>query len=375
MYIKFIFLFLLLFILYIIFKIINKKKSDIRYFKCKLDDGKTHFTKILKNTLMVNKIKKSSFKKSNLYLPCKYTTVENELKSYSFDNNKIIFSINGCDNVVSKAKLWTIISSKYGRRKASKIMPETFLTDSDINEFKKRYKKNKLYILKNKLQRKEGIYLTKDYNFLINSEKNGYTIIQDYIKNVFLINNRKLNIRIYTVIICYKNIFNCYIYNNGKCIYTNSDYNYKSKDLHSHITSLDLDLKIYEKNPLTLHELKSYMIKNKLNYDKLWTNVNKCIKKATHAFKKYLYTDEKFKNNLSFQIFGPDIIVDEKLNCFIAEINKGPSMKFELFKDNKLKTNLYLDTFKLIEQFCRTNDIYRFFKNLKGDHKNFIKLI
>ena len=365
-----------LFILFMFIFLFKKSISEnfTSYYKCSGENNKPYFSKVLKNTLKSNKIRYSKLKDSILFLPCKYTTVEKEIKKYSFDKDQILFAVNGCDNIVSKANLWSIILSKYGRRKASKIMPESFLTDSDIESFKKRYKKNKLYILKNKLQRKQGLYLTDNYNFIINSKTHGYTVIQDYVTNVFLINKRKLNIRIYIVILCYQNIFSCYIYNDGKCIYTNNDYDYNSKDLHSHITSLDLDLDIYEKNPLTLKDLQIYMNNNNINYNKLWSNIIKNIKKSTLAFKNKLYTDEKLKNNLSFQIFGPDIIVDKNLNTFIVEINKGPSMQSMLLKDTELKNNLYLDTFKLVHHFCKINKINRLFNKLNGNHNNFIKI-
>ena len=352
----------------------NFSESFVNYYKCNRNNYKPYLNKVIKNTLKSNKITLSTFKSSSLYLPCKYTTVENEIKKYSFNKDQILFVVNGCDNIVSKSKLWSILLTKYGRVKASKIMPESFLIESDIENFKKRYKKNKLYILKNKLQRKQGLYLTDDYNFIINSKNQGYKVIQDYIKDVFLINKRKLNIRIYIVILCYQNIFSCYIYNNGKCIYTNNDYDYNSKDLHSHITSLDLDLDIYKKNPLTLKDLEIYMNSNNNNYNKLWNNIIKNIKKSTLAFKSKLYTDKKLKNNLSFQIFGPDIIVDKNLNAFIVEINKGPSMKSKIPKESELKSNLYLDTFNLVHHFCKINKINRLLNELDGNYNNFIKI-
>ena len=46
------------------------------------------------------------------------------------------------------------------------------------------------------------------------------------------------------------------LYNEGKCIYANKDYDYNSNDIESHVTSLDLDLNIYKNNPLTLNDLK-----------------------------------------------------------------------------------------------------------------------
>lgn len=336
---------------------------------------KTSLNKPLKNAIKTNKLNFSSLQNANLYIPLSYTH-DPLLNKKNINENKSIFYINGCDNIVSKSKLWDHINYKYGRNKASTIMPETFIykKNNDIKIFKKKYIPKKLYILKNKLQRKKGLYLTDNYDFIINGKNNGYTVIQNYIHDAFTINNRKLNIRLYFVIICYKNIFQCHLYNNGKCIYTNNDYDYDSIDLHSHITSLDLNTKIYEINPLTIKDLSSYMSQKKLNFKKLWNNIISNIKNIIHATKHTLYTDNEFKNNLSFQIFGPDVIIDTKLNTYIVEINKGPSMKSVLTKDFELKNNLYLDTFKLIKIFCEKNKINKSFNHIYGNENNFTQI-
>ena len=45
----------------------------------------------------------------------------------------------------------------------------------------------------------------------------------------------------------------------GKCIYTNKDYSTNYNDLESHLTSLNLNSKIYDKNPFSLFDLKKYL--------------------------------------------------------------------------------------------------------------------
>ena len=89
--------------------------------------------------------------KWNLYLPCGYNGVEQELKNIKLSNKKQkIFAINGCDLVASKNNLWALLHNKYGRVGASKIMPETYiLHDSDdMMMFSQNYKPDKLYLLK-----------------------------------------------------------------------------------------------------------------------------------------------------------------------------------------------------------------------------------
>ena len=92
-------------------------------------------------------------------------------------------------------------------------MPETYLLEnsSDMNLFINRYKKNKYYILKKNLQRKLGLLLTKDLNEITNSKNNGFLLVQEYLPNILTINKRKLNIRIYFVVICYEGKYGCYL--------------------------------------------------------------------------------------------------------------------------------------------------------------------
>tara|TARA_Y100000991_G_C21790278_1_gene270988 strand:- start:73 stop:426 length:354 start_codon:yes stop_codon:yes gene_type:complete len=116
------------------------------------------------------------------------------------------------------------------------------------------------------------------------------------------------------------------------------------------------------------------MSQKKLNFKKLWNNIISNIKNIIHATKHTLYTDNEFKNNLSFQIFGPDVIIDTKLNTYIVEINKGPSMKSVLTRDFELKNNLYLDTFKLIKIFCEKNKINKSFNHIYGNENNFTQI-
>ena len=62
---------------------------------------------------------------------------------------------------------------------------------------------------------------------------------------------RKVNLRAYLLVTCHKGITNFYFSKLGKCIYTNKKYTNKFSDMESHITSLNLDQKIYKINPLT----------------------------------------------------------------------------------------------------------------------------
>ena len=184
----------------------NSNDKQISYYQCK----KYVTNPIILEYFEKNKIIKSSNENDwNLFLPCTYNNLEKVLSELKINNNnKYIFGIKGCDMLASKSKLWKILNAYFGRENASSIMPESFVVKSnnDMELFKEKYKKGDVYILKNNLQRKRGLKLSNNYNELVNIDPAKYVVIQKYKSDPFIINKRKINIRAYFTIICYKKI-------------------------------------------------------------------------------------------------------------------------------------------------------------------------
>ena len=53
----------------------------------------------------------------------------------------------------------------------------------------------------------------------------------------------------------------------------------------------------------------------------------------------------KLNSNTTFQLFGMDILLDEKLDPFILELNKGPDMNPKDERDEYFKTKILEDVF------------------------------
>lgn len=321
-------------------------ENFLSYTKC----NKNKNSIILQNILDKNKIKKTDSNKWDIYLPCTYTNVENELKSLLPENNKNkkIFGIDGTDMMVSKNILWKTFFNKYGRKFSSKILPETYILDSkkDMNLFIDNYKKNKIYILKKNIQRKEGIKITNDLNYILKAKYENFVVVQEYIKDLYLLNKRKINLRIYLLIICKNNIIEWYISKLGKCIYTNKDYSTNYNDLESHLTSLNLNSKIYDKNPFSLFDLKKYL--GKKNFNELFKNIIEISKHCKNCFNNLICKNSNLKDNIRFQLYGLDFIFDNNYNCYLLELNKGPQMNYVNEEDKKMKKKLYEDIFDLV---------------------------
>jgi len=365
-------------------KNILKLKEDIAYLEKKLDkaddkddDGIEEFTnyfqcskyKPLKNIETVfnkrNISNSDDISKWDLYMPCGYNNVEDELKTIkkqsgnaiSLENRKI-YAIDGCDFLASKNSLWTIFETAIGRSEASKLMPQSFVIGNphDIQQFKKSYKPGKLYFLKKNIQRKEGILLTRDYNEILEEATIGeYKIIQEAVENLYLINKRKINLRIYFLIICKNGTITGYLYKEGKCIYNNKDLNEDIKkltnDREDHLTSLNLDVSIYKQNPETLKQLNKHL--GSYKYNLLWNRIETIFKKLMSSIKQQnlICKQADIAEATRFQLFGADVIFDKKFHPYLLELNKGPSMKYTTETDEAMKIQLTDDIMAMAGTF------------------------
>lgn len=340
-------LIILLVILYIIYIGTKyfKNETFINYYKC----NNRPILGVLNNVLIENDIYKNN-DKWDLYIPCTYTNSDVELNKLSINNkDQSIFAISNCDKFVSKNGLWANLVRYYGKEFLKNYLPYTYITSdsSDMRELQDNFNKNKLYILKKNIQKKQGIKLTNKLGDILNAKYNGYVIAQEYLKNTKTILGRKVNLRVYLLIRCQNDIQNWYIYKNGKCLYSNKKYNSGNiTDLEQYITSSSLKINMYENLPLTLVDLKEYIGLNNYNY--LFNKIKYITTLCKECFKDKICNNKNLKQNLKFQLFGMDFIYDNNYDPYLLEINKGPEMSYINLIDKKLKQNVYNDIFKLV---------------------------
>lgn len=338
---------LLVFLIFILVK--NNKENFTTYKRC----NERKVVGILKNIFDNYNIKETKTNSWDIYIPCGYNKVESELKSILTDNNQQkIFGISGCDSIVSKNSLWNLLEIYYGRKGASKLMPETFIISkpNDMSLFKQKYNKNKIYVLKKNIQRKKGIKITNNLNEILNSHKDKYKVIQEFLTNTFTINKRVMNLRIYLFIVCKNNSTKIFIHKLGKCLYAGKSINNNKFDFDSRITnSYKVEKDFYKNNPLSLNQLRLYLDKRNYDGNKLFIRIIVLLKKMSKAIINSLCNLNSIKSNLKFQLFGIDVIFDEHLNPYILEINKGPDMIPKDEEDRKIKNKVELDMLEKIK--------------------------
>jgi Tubulin-tyrosine ligase family len=282
-----------------------------------------------------------------------YNNVENELTTTPDNTYKFIAGIKGMDYIVGKNHLWHVLQQYYPQDKLLTLVPKTYILltngGNDISKLLEQTKtnKNKIIVFKKNIQRQEGLLLL--YNNEITQDKinkliqDNFVIAQEYLDNPMTINDLKCNLRIYLLLIIKNGKLQTHVYNDGFMYYSQKKYSY-SKDLQVAITTgLQTDRTVYQKNPLTLKDLKIYLGQDKSNI--LFNNINKLIVDIINGTSSVL---SGHSGSVNFSLFGIDVQPDSNLNVKLIEINKSPSLDPKDERDRDLKYNLQEDMLKIV---------------------------
>lgn len=323
--------------------------------------------KVLENIFDMHNIRKSKDNNWDIYIPCSYNNINKEIDKINAINDKQkIFIIDNADQLSGKNMLWINLKNTYGRLKASKLMPNTYLLydKNDIELFKRDFNNQTIYIMKKNIQRQKGLKITNDKNTIINGFKNGYVIVQELLQNPYLIRGRKINMRFYLLIICKKGEIEAYIYNDGFMYYTRTNFIKHSLEENSNITTGYIDRYVYTINPLTHSDFKKYLddntrpkfdteltlnLNNIVISDFVFFRIYKLFKNTINAIKNTICKNIYLDNYITFQLFGADIALSDKLVPQIMEINKGPDLAAKDPRDRELKKNVVKDTLKMLK--------------------------
>ncbi len=332
--------------------------------------------KTLKNTIDSNDMNETQDDDWNVYFPCGYNYIDREINKVnpsSLKPDQRLFIIKNADQLSNKQKIWENLVKIYGRGIASEVMPTTYVlgSDKDMARFLNEYHQNKIYILKKNIQRQKGLKISKDKDEIMKSKYDGYVICQEMLQNPYLIDGRKINMRVYLLFVCQNNDVSAYIYNDGFMYYTKEPFRKNSTEDGPNITTGYLDDRgVYERNPLTQQDFRRYLdnphaygrqlskyeeqlIAN-YNYNKklsdiVFWRIQHLMRKIVMAVKHTVCQGSHIQNNITFQLFGADIALSDKLVPQLIEINKGPDMGAKDGRDGELKRNVMNDIFKILK--------------------------
>lgn len=353
---------------------INRPIKWARNKECKYEVSKT-----LKKILNNSSLQETDKDDWALYLPCTYNNISEEIANISpkMDDQRI-FIINNADELSGKNNIWKNFVKTFGRQGAKQYMPLTYRLDDtmDMINFQKEYNPKKLYILKKNIQRQEGLKITRNKEVILNAHNDNYVIVQELLQDPYIINDRKINMRFYLLLVCKNNDIDAYVYNNGFMYYTKETFIPNSDKIGPNITTGYIDRSVYKTNPLTHKDFKKYLDSDR-NYsdeeinilesnqkisDVVFSRIYDLLKQVVKSVKHTVCIDSHLNKYITFQLFGADVAINNKLIPQLMEVNKGPDTSCKDDKDCDVKTNMVKDILKVIKVLPGENNFIKIFE-------------
>ena len=252
-------------------------------------------------------------------------------------------------------------------------MPDKFILPQDRDIVQEKMKEYNIFNLKE-------IYIVKP---LASTHGKGVRILTDtttvptkgilekYIYNPHLIKKRKYDMRIYVLVTGFRPL-KIYIYDNGLVRFCSEKYTTdadKFNNNYIHVTNYSVSkaLEILHKGEQdidyeikwSLLALKGYFLEKKINFEPIWKKIKDIAIKtilsvcdiSTPSLKAFKLTS----CNL-FELYGLDIILDNKYTPWLLECNINPSLHCDMDVDLKLKSKLITDILNIIGLTPFTHD-------------------
>lgn len=364
------------------------------------DSCKYYMDDTTSNVLKTTNINKAEDqKKAELIFPCGYNNIDDEIKALpnvyqkdTAEGPKRVFIIEGADEITAKNYLWKNILNHHGLAKARSMAPNTYLLTEpekakDVQRMDKDHYPGKMYITKKNIQRQTGLEITDDLD-KIKRNLGYYVLAQELLEDSYLVSGRKINLRVYIVVVCHESDTDVYVFNNGFMYYTKQMFVKGDKNPDNHITTGYVERDVYHKNPLTHKDFMTYLDMNEgdkyhpTNNPRKLTDEEKSIRTQGLKVSKVVFDRiEKliadvfiaFKGKIcrkvdnrgepvpiykdySVQIFGADVAINDQLQPQIIEINKGPDLSPKDDRDGVVKRKLVSDVLEVLGLRSTTNE-------------------
>ena len=251
----------------------------------------------------------------------------------------------------------TMYSVKMGNMPS--FYPNTFLLPEQQNEFDQHYAMhpNSVWIMKpTGGSCGRGIYIAKTKEDIVYEDK---IIAQEYIQNPMLINGYKFDLRFYVAVTSLDPL-RVYVYDNGlvriaTTPYVESRSNYTK--LQAHLTNYSVNKESTNfvetddlandgnGNKWSLHHFWPFIEEQGFSSKKVKTEIYDSIATLFVAGRKALIPQKNHR--LSVELYGVDVILDDKGGIHILEVNVSPAIGIGSALDLDIKSHLMRDFFNL----------------------------
>lgn len=261
------------------------------------------------------------------------------------------------------SKMYRKFGADYG------FFPQTWILPGDWNWLRIDASRgeSKTFIVKPEgLSQGKGIYLVKDVEEISPFD---HCVVQRYVGNPYLIDGLKFDLRMYVL------VYGCdplriYVFKEGLARFSTEEYikptQHNLQNQYIHLTNYAIN-KFSKKfvfnadadNPTVGHKrslafIWDYVDRHGGNSFLLRSNINDIIVKTFCAVQPQLSRcfracqPANLNNNMCFEILGIDILIDDTLKPWLLEVNHAPSFSVDTPFDEKVKTELLVDTFTLV---------------------------
>ena len=278
------------------------------------------------------------------------------------------------------------------------FIPSTYIMPTDIKNFEynfKRYKKALWIVKPVNLSRGRGVHILKgetEFKYLYKKSKSitspPQILVSRYIDKPHLINKKKYDLRIYVLVVSFSPL-RIYLYNNGLTRFATEEYKRGDYDnIYIHLTNYSINKNNLKYKPnqnlsnLESHKNKIFNIEENEDEDeyeecefeedyskwslieyrhyfkklgkekimeKIWKQIEDIVIKTILSVADDYYKEISLnKINSLFELYGFDIMIDEKFKAWLIEVNVNPSLHCSSPLDLNLKSDLISDILNII---------------------------
>nr|XP_022900397.1 tubulin polyglutamylase TTLL4-like isoform X1 [Onthophagus taurus]XP_022900398.1 tubulin polyglutamylase TTLL4-like isoform X1 [Onthophagus taurus] len=229
--------------------------------------------------------------------------------------------------------------------KEFEFMPQSFVIPQDLRMLKQCWEEksgigNEIFIIKPPASaRGTGIKVINKWSQL---PKKQSLVVQRYISNPYLINGSKFDLRLYVLVTSF-NPLRIYLYPEGLARFASAKYSHRVEDLqdrYKHLTNYSInkysseytaneDAFSCQGHKWTLSKLWEFMEKDGVDTKVLWKKMEDLVIKTMICGESPItQLAKEYMNNRynCYELFGVDILLDDKLKCWLLEVNISPSL-------------------------------------------------
>ena len=292
--------------------------------------------------------------------------VRRNISLMNINNFKKFYRFFGYQVLLKDALYMNYMEIKKEFNEEYNFMPETYYYPKDKDIIEKKFRNYTLNIddlwFVKPTHKWGGVGITI-FNSLDTIDKEEY-LINKYITNLDLINNKKYDLRLYVLVTGLKPL-RIYLNKDGLIRIASRNFTLKQKklkDKYIHLTNTGVNSRSADfiipnstenekANIWNFHTYENYLNRINVNYTMLRDKIKDIIIKSMVSVYQNL-TSELSQNNLNdinfYDVLGYDIIITDQHEPILLEINSGPSIVMYNELDKSIKTNLLVDTLNII---------------------------